>query len=66
MAIDIARIAYQKHFDMMHGMNKENNRGLSTWEQLDKDECDAWRAAAVAVIQYIDKQRGLIGSGLIG
>lgn len=50
MAIDIGRIAYQKYSD-------EVNEDLPKWETIGKVKQDGWRAAAVAVLQYIDKER---------
>lgn len=50
MAIDIGRIAFQAYKD-------EANTVTSNWEDLDKRHQDAWRKAAIAVLQYIDSQK---------
>ena len=52
MAIDIGRIAYEKWQSCL-----PKDYPTSAWEMVGKVQQDAWRAAAVAVLQYIDKER---------
>ena len=54
MAIDIGRIAYQTYSSKL---NEDNFHEPALWEELGKEEQDAWRAAAVAVLKYIDESR---------
>lgn len=55
MAIDIGRIAYQAYTESM--LNQMPRICTLKWEDIGKIEQDAWRHAAVAVLQYIDKER---------
>jgi hypothetical protein len=55
MAIDIGRVAYTNYADYMRAQLKENC--FPRWEELSKPECDAWRHAAVEVLQHIEKER---------
>lgn len=57
MGIDIGLIAYQAY------RNNRSDITLPDWNQLGKLEQDAWRAAAIAVLQYIDHERGEIFLG---
>lgn len=52
--IDIGRIAYSKYIESINGIN------LSPWEKIGKIQQDAWRAAAVAVCQYLNEQEELM------
>lgn len=54
MALDIGRVAYQAYIDELNGW------ALAEWEKLSKVQQDAWRAAAVAVSQYLNEQRELM------
>jgi hypothetical protein len=54
MALDIGRIAFQAHQDYL---NKVNYREPELWEEIGKERQDAWRQAACAVLEYIDKER---------
>jgi hypothetical protein len=56
MAIDIGRIAYQAYVENKDGSSYYETK-LTKWEDLGKVECDAWRHAACAVLQYIDQER---------
>jgi hypothetical protein len=56
MAIDIGRIAYQAYANNVDNISYHGNP-LPKWEDLGKIAQDAWRHAAVAVSQYIDKSR---------
>lgn len=49
MAIDIGLIAYNKYC--------EQAGEVADWSAVDKVHQDAWRHAAVAVSQYLDKER---------
>lgn len=49
MAIDIGRIAFQAHENYI---NKDNLREPELWEEIGKERQDAWRSAAVAVLQF--------------
>lgn len=51
MALDIGRIAYQKHKDVILERAKQP---LPEWEEIGQIHQDAWRHAAVAVIHYFD------------
>ena len=51
MAIDIGRIAYSKYRAEINGTH------LNEWENLGKVQQDAWRAAAVAVSQYLHQEQ---------
>ena len=56
MAIDIGRIAYQAYAEGVDNISYHGN-ALPKWEELGKISQDAWRHAAVAVSQYLDKSR---------
>lgn len=56
MAIDIGLIAYKEFVKKMDGVS-EDTRGYGEWSQIGKREQDAWRHAAVAVSQYLTKER---------
>ena len=56
MAIDIGRIFYQKFMEVMFG----NPDIFPQWEDIGKVQQDAYRAGAVAVLQYIDEERDLL------
>jgi len=56
MAIDIGRVNYQKHSDMLGGKDQHGN-SLPKWEEIGQKNQDAWRHAACAVLSYIDKER---------
>lgn len=55
MAIDIGRIAYQAYVEKM--MRTHSLDYFCRWEGLMQREKDAWRHAAVAVLQYIDQAK---------
>lgn len=56
MAIDIGRIAFQSFYESLYP--RQTRDGLMTkWEDIGKKEQDAWRHAAVSVLQHIDKER---------
>ena len=63
MAIDIGLIAYNKYVEVMDGVS-EDIRGYDEWSELSKREQDAWRHAAVAVSQYLTKERERLESDL--
>ena len=54
MAIDIGLIAHNAY---LNGSGSKCICFDRDWADLPKTEQDAWRAAAVAVLQYIDKSR---------
>jgi hypothetical protein len=56
MAIDIGRIAYQAYCENIYDGTCCDVMPLD-WKDLGKRGQDAWRHAAVAVLQYIDKER---------
>lgn len=60
MAIDIGLIAFNAY---QQALPPDPSR--STWQQLGKTECDAWRNAAVAVCQYLNKCRQEMDDGVI-
>lgn len=51
MAIDIGRIAYEAYVVQLQATH------LNPWEKLGQTQQDAWRHAAVAVSQYLHKER---------
>ena len=55
MAIDIGRIAYEKYCASL--LEQECDCDLEKWEKIGQTEQNAWRQAAVAVLQYIDESR---------
>jgi hypothetical protein len=55
MAIDIGRIAYEKYSRALCVLLQKCN--CKPWEDLRKNHQDAWRSAAVAVLQYIDSDK---------
>ncbi len=58
MAIDIGRIAYQTFHKKLYPNDISHpNHPSNLWENLGKWEQDAWRSAAVAVLQYIDEEK---------
>jgi hypothetical protein len=57
MAIDIGLIGYNTYYAALGGVDPSDGRGLLKWNELDKTAADAWRAAAVAILQYIDTER---------
>ena len=65
MAIDIGRIAYQAHVDHL-AKEVPIDTSLYKWEDLGKLHQDAWRHAACAVLQYIDKSMREHDEGLCG
>ena len=54
MAIDIGLIAFNKFYDVLTDNDKDH---LPKWKELGKVQQDAWRAAAVAVLQHIDEAK---------
>jgi hypothetical protein len=56
MAIDIGLIAFNAYRD---GMNYISFSGdyIPEWKDVGQTEQNAWRVAAVAVLDYIDKER---------
>lgn len=56
MAIDIGRIAYQAYVESIDGGSYYDTK-LTKWEDLGQPGQNAWRHAAVAVSQYLDKCR---------
>lgn len=56
MAIDIGRIAFQAYRDQV-GCITYDGKVIPPWEEVGKKVQDGWRAAAVAVLQYIDQER---------
>lgn len=63
MAIDIGRIAYQTHSDYVE---LHNGKPFSKWEEVGKVEQDAWRHAACAVLDYIQKCEEDMNNNVIG
>jgi hypothetical protein len=61
MAIDIGRIAYQAYVDQL--VEHDVSAAPDKWEDVGKFRQDAWRHAAVAVLQYIRKEQELLDSG---
>lgn len=55
MTIDIGRIAYQAYVDDLGATH------LNRWEDLGQVQQNAWRNAAVEVIQYIEKEKLSLG-----
>lgn len=55
MAIDIGLIAYNKYVEQI--MRQLKDCDFPLWQELGKVEQDAWRAAAVSVLKYIDTER---------
>ena len=58
MAVDIGRINYEAYAKCV-----DDNQ---SWETLPRAEIDAWRYAAVAVLQQTDFEREQSEKGLIG
>lgn len=56
MAIDIGRIAFQAYSDEMGGKTYDG-KDIPKWENVGQKVQDAWRAAGVAVLRYIDDER---------
>lgn len=57
MSLDIGRVGYQawaKYISQKLG-EKTVDSYVPIWENLEKDEQDAWRAAATEVLKYMDK-----------
>jgi hypothetical protein len=65
MAVDIGRVAYQAFYKKLYP-NDAPNHPSDNWGSLMQWEQDAWRHAAVAVLQQIDKEREDLEKGLIG
>lgn len=63
MAVDIGRIAYQAY---CKNSRDKLECDFPKWEVIGYYEQDAWRHAAVAVLQQIDKEREDSEQGLIG
>jgi hypothetical protein len=59
MAIDIGLIGYNTYTTEMNGVGVDGIP-LPQWSELGKQGQDAWRAAAVAVLRYIDGERARI------
>jgi hypothetical protein len=67
MAVDIGRVAYQKYVDSL--VEKQCNCCNCDdykWEDLKQSEQNAWRHAAVAVLQHIEMEKEQSEAGLIG
>jgi len=56
MAIDIGRIAFEA-YGVSVGGKTYNGKDIPKWEDVGKKVQDAWRAAAVAVLQYVESER---------
>lgn len=56
MAIDIGLIAFQAYNDQVGGKTFDG-KDIPKWEEVGKKVQDGWRAAAVAVLQYIGQER---------
>lgn len=54
MAIDIGRIAYTAYKTFLEEKDPDKWRTAPAWEDLPREEMDAWRHTGVAVIQHID------------
>lgn len=54
MALDVGRVAYEAYVKEMDLFSIEM---FLPWEELTKVQQDGWRSAAVAVLQYIDKEQ---------
>lgn len=65
MAQDIGRVAYQKYCEViLKGTAPQPH--LDKWEDMGKVQQDAWRHAAVEVLQHMDWEREQSEKGLIG
>jgi hypothetical protein len=63
MAIDIGRIVHQAYREQ----SKTNCICIDrAWEDLPKQEADAWRHAACAVLKYLDQCKQDMEDGVIG
>ncbi len=56
MAIDIGLIAFQAYSKQVGGKTFDG-KDIPRWGEVGKTVQDGWRAAAVAVLQYIDQER---------
>ena len=54
MAVDIGRIAFETFYAQLYPTSAGT---LITWENVGQKEQDAWRHAAVAVLQQIDREK---------
>lgn len=55
MAVDLGRIAFQAFYSKMYP-NRESEVS-ELWKNIKQPEQDAWRHAAVAVLQQIDREK---------
>jgi hypothetical protein len=56
MAIDIERIAFEA-YGVSVGGKTYDGKDIPKWENVGKKVQDAWRAAAVAVANYLESER---------
>lgn len=54
MAIDIGRIAFEAFYAKLYPRAHQEDK-LTKWEHIGQHEQDAWRHAAVAVLQSMDE-----------
>jgi hypothetical protein len=67
MAIDIGRIAYQAYMGNDENIKVYDVRDGFLWEDLTKEEQDAWRKAACAVWDYLaDCQEEMDNDPIVG
>jgi hypothetical protein len=62
MAIDIGRIGFEAYAKQVGGKTYDG-KDIPKWEDVGKVVQDGWRAAGVAVLQYIDKERERMANG---
>lgn len=65
MAIDIGLIAFQAYNDQVGGKTFDG-KDIPKWGDVGKKVQDGWRAAAVAVLQYLDQCKEDMENDVIG
>ncbi len=65
MSVDLGRVAFQAFRDSRMEQTRQDPPMLE-WEELSQATCIAWRHAAIAVLQQVDKEREMNEQGLVG
>ena len=65
MAVDIGRIAFQAYAKSVNNETFDGKQ-IPSWEKVGQKIQNGWRAAAVAVLQQVDKEKRDAEEGLIG
>ena len=56
MALDIGRIGFEA-YSVSVGGKTYDGKDIPKWEDVGQRVQDAWRAAGIAILQYIDREQ---------